>query len=75
MLTFQQAYPAMYEFLEAELAMSGPHIDLRILLSELAVEANGTPADPGGILAFAASSPAVDAGRSAAQGACFVFGR
>jgi hypothetical protein len=52
-LTFQQAYLAMYEFLVAELDASGPHIDLRALLSELAIEPSGTSADPGGVLTFA----------------------
>ena len=52
-LTFQQAYLAMYEFLVAELEVSGPQIDLRALLSEIAIEASGTSVDPGGVLTFA----------------------
>lgn len=53
MLTFQQAYLAMVEFLQAELAISGSNVDLRALLSELHIEASGTSGDPGAVLTFA----------------------
>ena len=62
MLTFQEAYLAMYEFLEAELEVSGPTVDLRALLAELSIDASGTSSDPGGVQTFADAVSKVKAG-------------
>jgi hypothetical protein len=55
LLTPQQAYLAMLEFLEAERRLCGPAQTLHLggLLSEMSIDSSGVSADPGAVLAFA----------------------